>query len=401
MDSNIYEKSQDYEIWFSGLENINAYFLHPCVIVVLTDNFINKNIKPIDTLVKKRNSDYKGHINIISNHGHHIRGLHNFDPDFEIIGLNARIDFELRVEHSLFIWHQLKSNHECIKGIIEKSNRQTFENPRREEKLSTVGILLSNSSWLPDNSGIFHKPVELLLTDLPNEFDNASVGAREVAEKLGMKKPEAQQAIQVLAGDDPKKLSRLERFLSVSEDEQEKMLKIIPKEIPPQPAPSFKNGLDQLTRPQRGKIIPNETSKPSYPIGDPDRYQSKVNTETEDKIRQHEGTPQTISFSVVRETSSNKSARHFLYEQYQGKCQITGFTFPKASANADGDTVNYFEACALLSYNDADYLNNEGNMLSVSADTMVNSNMPALNGLMTSKLRLKHSPKEQQAKLKM
>ncbi|MGZ3798172.1 MAG: hypothetical protein ACXVB1_17500, partial [Pseudobdellovibrionaceae bacterium] len=369
-DSTIYQKNQDHEIWFSGLENINAYFLHPCVIAVLSYDFINKNIKPIDTLIKKRNSDYKGHINITSNHGHHIRGLNNFDPDFEIIGLNARIDFEIRVEHSLFIWNQLKSNHECIKGVIEKSNRQTFENPRREEKLSSVGNLLSNSSWLPDNSGKFHKPIGLLLTDLPDEFENTSVGAREVAEKLGMKKPAAQQAIHVLAGDDPQKLSRLERFLSASEDEQEKMLKIIPKEIAHQPAPSFKTGLDQLTRPQRGKINPLETSTPSHPIGNPDRYQSKVNTETEERIRQHEGTPQTISFSVVRETSSNKSARHFLYEQYQGKCQATGFTFPKASANADGDAVNYFEACALLSYSDADYLNNEGNMLSVSADTM-------------------------------
>ena len=31
---------------------------------------------------------------------------------------------------------------------------------------------------------------------------------------------------------------------------------------------------------------------------------------------------------------------------------------------------NYFEACALLSYGNADYLNNAGNMLCVSADTM-------------------------------
>ena len=31
---------------------------------------------------------------------------------------------------------------------------------------------------------------------------------------------------------------------------------------------------------------------------------------------------------------------------------------------------NYFEACSLLSYANADYLNDAGNMLCVSADTM-------------------------------
>jgi hypothetical protein len=31
---------------------------------------------------------------------------------------------------------------------------------------------------------------------------------------------------------------------------------------------------------------------------------------------------------------------------------------------------NYFEACSLLSYGDADYLNDAGNMVCVSADTM-------------------------------
>lgn len=370
-DSTIYQINQDHEIWFSGLEDIDAYFLHPCVIAVLADDFINKNIKPIDTLVKKRNSDYEGHINITSNHGHHIRGLNNFDPDFEIIGLNARINFELRVEHSLFIWNQLKSNHECIKGVIEKSNRQTFENSRREEKLSTVGNILSNSRWLPDNSGNFYKPVELFLTDLPGEFEKASVRAREVAEKLGMKKPEAEKAADELSKGNPRKKALLEEIANASDDELdefEKFKKYKTQTIPPQPAPSFKKGLNQLTRPQCGKINPHETSKPIYPISNPDRYQSKIDTETEERIRQHESTPQTISFSVVRETSSNHLARHFLYEQYQGKCQITGSTFPKASANADA--VNYFEACALLSYSDADYLNNEGNMLSFSADTM-------------------------------
>ncbi|WP_341325881.1 hypothetical protein [Methylotuvimicrobium sp. KM2] len=370
-DTSLFARTRYHEIWFEGLEFFDAYFLHHRVNNELGSDLVKIMAKPVDNLVKKRFSDNKRYTNISSNHGNHVRGLNGFDPDWEVIGLEPRINSNLRPEQSVILWDILKSNYQCIKGTIEKSTRQNFENPiREEEKLSTVGILLSNSRWLPDNSGNFYKPTELLLTDLPDEFENTSVGAREVAEKLGMKKPEVEQALELITEGDKDLVMLIDSFKKASEADKQKMLKIIPKEIPPQPAPLFKTGLDQLTRPQRGIINPHETSKPIHSVGKPDRYQDKINTETEERIRHHEGTPQTISFSVVREASSNKSARHFLYEQYQGKCQITGFTFPKASANADGDAVNYFEACALLSYSDADYLNNEGNMLSVSADTM-------------------------------
>ncbi len=374
-DTSLFARTRDHEVWFEGLESFDAYFLHACVNNELGDDLVKIMVKPVDNLVKKRVSDNnnKGYTNISSNRGNYERGLNGFDPDWGILGLEQRIKSNLTPEQSVILWNVLISNYQCLKGTIEKSTRQNFENPRREEKLSTVGNLLSNSRWLPDNSGNFHKPSELLLTDLPDEFENTSVGAREVAEKLGMKKPEAEKAVDELSKGNPRKKALLEEIANASDDELdefEKFKKYKTQTIPPQPAPSFRNGLDQLTRPQRGKINPLETSTPIHPIGNPNHYQSKVNTEIEGRIRKHEDTPQTISFSVVRETSSNKSARHFLYEQYQGKCQITGFTFPKASANVDGDAINYFEACALLSYNNADYLNNEGNMLSVSADTM-------------------------------
>jgi hypothetical protein len=72
----------------------------------------------------------------------------------------------------------------------------------------------------------------------------------------------------------------------------------------------------------------------------------------------------------VRDQPSNKEARRTLYEEYHGHCQVTGETFPKASANVNGDAENYFEVCSLVSYGNADYFNDAGNMLSVSADTM-------------------------------
>ena len=72
----------------------------------------------------------------------------------------------------------------------------------------------------------------------------------------------------------------------------------------------------------------------------------------------------------MRDQLLNEEVRRFLYEEYLGCCQVTGTTFPKASRNTDGVAKNYFEACSLLSYANADYLNDAGNMLCVSADTM-------------------------------
>ena len=58
----------------------------------------------------------------------------------------------------------------------------------------------------------------------------------------------------------------------------------------------------------------------------------------------------------------------------QRHCQVTRETFLKASANANGEAANYFEVYSLLPYSNADYLNDAGKMLCVSADTMAKLN---------------------------
>ncbi len=89
-----------------------------------------------------------------------------------------------------------------------------------------------------------------------------------------------------------------------------------------------------------------------------------------DAVNTYLATPHIVTFAPVRMHPSNSDARKFLYSEYQGRCQLTAHTFLKASANTEGEAENYFEACALLSYSNADYLNDAGNMLCVSADTM-------------------------------
>ena len=62
-----------------------------------------------------------------------------------------------------------------------------------------------------------------------------------------------------------------------------------------------------------------------------------------------------------------REARSFLYAEYQGRCQITGNTFPKASANSNGESEYYFETVKVVNFNDNRCFD-PGNMLCLSAD---------------------------------
>lgn len=318
--------------------------------------------------VTKRSADNNGFIIISNSHGYHRRGLKGFDPDIKIDGIEKAIANQSS-EISAFIWNKIALEHwPCIQGIVEKSSRQTYENSREEKQISRFGRSLIDTAWLPDPKGGFSKPHRLSLIDLPREYEKDTPRAKSLSLAIGMKQPEREQALEIVTGGDLDLKKLIDYYQSASDDERRKMLKAIPVEIAPEPAPSFKNGLKNLGRPQRGRIGP--TDRDESVVSDPERYQNKLNERIEEGVGEHQSTSRKITFSPVRNQPSNAEARRFLYEQYNGCCQITGTTFPKASKKADGKAENYFEACTLLSYGNADYLNDAGNMLCLSADTM-------------------------------
>jgi hypothetical protein len=239
------------------------------------------------------------------------------------------------------------------------------------------GEILKDTAWLPDRDGNFHKPEEITLLELPEEFQSDEYIHGNFLKKITMPEsepedslnPREQQALEELAKGDPDRKKRIESFLSASDDAQEKFLKLIQDEDQPESAQSFKDGLKNLERSQKGAVI-DEGRVELPPVSNPDRYQEKLNKQVEDGVEEQKSTPHKNKFSPVKEAPSNAEARSFLYEEYQGHCQITGTTFPKAAKNLEGLAENYFEACNLLSYRSADYLNDAGNMICVSADTM-------------------------------
>lgn len=69
---------------------------------------------------------------------------------------------------------------------------------------------------MPDNAGAWHKPSDLLLTDLPGEFNTTSDSAVIVSKKLGMKQPVDLVPLAAVCG---KTLEQIERLLAISEHE--------------------------------------------------------------------------------------------------------------------------------------------------------------------------------------
>ncbi len=365
--SDLFEKTADHEAWFDGLEDVNAYFLHSSIIETLIGAITSVAKTTTALTINLSAKDYT--IPLLHQHSHNKQGLRGFNPKATIVGIESAFVNRTQ-DRSKVLWKALLSAPlKIISGETQfAKNRQKIDKAQKKIEYTDVGKLCRDQAWLPDKLGKWHMPSELMLTDLPDGFESTSIAAKEVAEKLEMRRPEREHALQVVTGGDPYFKMLIEHFQSASDDERKKILKTIPRERPPESAPSFKDGLKNIGLPQQGII--EHGDKEISPVSNPERYQKKLNEQVETGIEEHQSTPRKITFFLMRDLQSNAEARHFLYEQYHGCCQVTGTTFPKANRNSDGVAENYFEACSLLSYTNADYLNDAGNMLCVSADTM-------------------------------
>jgi hypothetical protein len=340
--------------------------LHFSVIEILSGE-LNKLAQTTTALTTNLSpNDYT--VSLLNQHSNNKQGLKGFKPNATIVGIKSAWA-NWNQDRSEVLWKSLLSAPlKIISGETQSStNRSKLDKAPKKIEYTDVGELCREKDWLIDKLGNWCRPSKLLLTDLPEGFETTSIAAKELTVKLGMKQPEREQALEMVTGGDPDFKILIEHYQFASDDERKKILKTIPQEIPHRPAPSFKDGLKHLGRPQRGVI--EHGDKESSPVSNPDHYQEKLIGRVAEGVEEHQTTLRKITFSPVRDNPSNAVARRFLYEQYNGHCQVTEMTFPKASRNADGIAENYFEACTLLSYGN-DYLNNAGNMLCVSADTM-------------------------------
>ena len=165
---DLYVGSDDLSVFLEG--NPNAWFLDGQYTEDQINAFLELGVSnDLRTQCRSRNS--KDHVTICGYHGCHKRGLDGFDPDCTVEGLEHAVQFPT-VERSLFIWRSIAiPRQRQICGRVEKSTRQTYEDSEIERTVSTLGEILLSNSWLPDSTGEFHKPSELSLVDLHEDFD--------------------------------------------------------------------------------------------------------------------------------------------------------------------------------------------------------------------------------------
>ena len=136
-----------------------------------------------DLRIHLKREDRKGYVTVCQYHGRHERGLDGFDPECTVDHLEYAVQSPT-LERSVFIWKNIAIPlQRQIRGTVEKSTRQTFEDSELESTVSTLGELLRSNSWLPDVTGAFREPSELSLADLPETFDRDE----GLADHLGMK----------------------------------------------------------------------------------------------------------------------------------------------------------------------------------------------------------------------
>jgi len=316
----VYTKDKALETYFEG--NDTVWFLDERY--TFADLHVLKEIGcRTKVWVTYREPDHEGNVTLVDEKGLHERGKDGFDPDCEIDGLEYALK-TMTIEKSVIIWSILKEHYKRIYGIAESSTRRDYTKLEKEAKYSKMGELLVNSSWLPDKNGNFHKPSELLLSDLSDEFDKESLEARYIAENLQFKKDVEQELLEHLP-DERKAL--YERIRDAPDEMVKKVMELLEKESeirevsPHDIHTEFKGTLagkgtstidGSRTKIRRG-IRPDEE----------ERIRIEYGNELLKRLRNPQVRTRTkISTSREIVDESTIDPKEFLFEQYGGHCQI-------------------------------------------------------------------------------
>ena len=182
----LYQRTRDLEIYLDG--NPGAWFAADTYgpwAVQLRAMGVRDQVD-----VQARAPGPLGHVLLVAGFARHERGLDGFDPEARIDGLDFALAHpgHARAE---YMWNVLLAPRwRLIAGVVEKSVREQFADSTRETVRSAAGQAAAGEAWLPGPDGLFHRPADLSLDDLPPTF------ARDegLAQALGMSQPVVSQA---------------------------------------------------------------------------------------------------------------------------------------------------------------------------------------------------------------
>lgn len=325
----IYSENKDTEIFFEGNDNI--WFLDERYKTIIDKSTLESLGCKTRIQVKCEKVGWDGNIILADSRGHHVRGLDGFDPNCEIEGLKYALE-NINIAKSKIIWNILKEHYKQISGIVESSTNQNFNDSWKEERFSKMGDILTRYSWLKDNEGIFHKPNEIQLSELSEEFDKEITEAKYIADKLEFINLDSETDVVELYYNQlpPEKQKSMNLIDKLYERmPEEKVNEILEKLIEENPINDFspesmrKDFIDSLDSP-----------KTSSNFSERNKGWSGITPEEEEQIRTENGIdfldrlkkmdliaqPKLAKDYTIVDNGHNP--REFLREQYDGHCQI-------------------------------------------------------------------------------
>ena len=301
--------------------------------------------------------------------GKHTKGFeYNYN---RMEGLEAFLKTRESEDESLVLWNLLISlldNNEIrLRGkLIYSSNKQfPTDRTKEEEKFSDIYGLLAEYRWLPDQSGMFHKPNEISIDDLPESFQRDD----KITEQLGMKK-DAVAKLAEAAGISQGVINiakELERKPQLLAECRKRLLTVTPNNGSSEP----ETGLVQIDYTKKlhqsfnkpGKTEIQEQVLDDGKVRKPERRRNKIGDEYSERFHNEpsadERRKETISTILE---GPDEQVRYYLYLLYGGKCQICGQSF------SERDGKPFFVANYIVPRKIARAIDTPANALCLCAD---------------------------------
>lgn len=361
-----YEPSERLKIFMEGNEDV--YFLTEESLCHI-DLWRNVGVKNDIEILKRQPDRWHGYVTVTSQHGWHVRGLHRFDPDLQIVGLEHALE-NPTLERSVLVWNLISSLDVPIRGEVERCTRQDYSGSSIYTDNSTVADLLAEHHWLLDRDGNWRRPGEVTLDDLDPSYPRDE----ELARQLEMRPTVSREAVTQVAelldidGDDLELLSR----------QRER----------------FKTFLAEVREEERDARVDEEGDEDDNRNGDDsdeesidvtqaffEAFNREGDTIVEEFVgdgaaanaaRRQERSAETLSRSKEAEPSQrdrfkflsrkvwesrDPAVRAYLLHTYGGRCQICEATFPRR------DGQPFFEARYIVSRLERRWLDTPGNSL--------------------------------------
>jgi hypothetical protein len=162
----LYQRTPDLEVYFGG--NPGAWFAgdrYGPWLSQLRAMGVRQGVQ-----VRARAANQLGHVVITAEFGRNERGVDGFDPEAEIDGLEFALGHPSH-GRSEYVWNVLLApNRRLVAGVIERSVLASFGDSTAEEARSAIAAAAEREAWLPGRDGVFRRPAEVSLDDLPPTF---------------------------------------------------------------------------------------------------------------------------------------------------------------------------------------------------------------------------------------